>query len=309
MKQRHSRDGKSILVTGGNGWLGGSVIARLDNDLVTSATRHESPPEDHNGVRQMCIRSDGSVNPSALEGYGAIINCAGNIKGDKALIDQANITYPVTLARAAKAAGVRRFVQLSTFSVYGQVTSINSSTPERPQSDYGFSKLEADRRLSELQDDQFSVMSLRVPFLFSRENPAHLGKLIALMRHIPVFPLPQRMVERSMLSYPDAAYLLEKAVFHSRNGIVCAADKELFSIRKLNNMMQKEEGKATRLAVAPDMLFSWLYKLAPSASASLFSSSILNADCNWAANFELPNGLNNEILHILRNSDKRKRRS
>jgi nucleoside-diphosphate-sugar epimerase len=82
---------------------------------------------------------------------------------DPSLTHEINVEATVRLARLAREAGIKRFVNSSSCSVYGDAVEpwVDESTPPRPVTAYGQSKLEAERRLTELSDDDFCVTSLR----------------------------------------------------------------------------------------------------------------------------------------------------
>lgn len=103
-----------------------------------------------------------------LEGFDAVINLAA-ISNDpmgaefEAATHQINLDASTTLAEMAKEAGVKRFVFASSCSVYGCA----SSTPRRegdeldPLTTYAKLKVEHERALEELADNEFIVSAFR----------------------------------------------------------------------------------------------------------------------------------------------------
>lgn len=95
-----------VLVTGGNGNLGGLVVARLRaaGREVRVLSRH--PAADADGVQQ--LRGDLSTGDgvsAALTGAQTVVHCAGGAKGDG---EKARV-----LVAAARRAGVRHLVFIS----------------------------------------------------------------------------------------------------------------------------------------------------------------------------------------------------
>jgi UDP-glucose 4-epimerase len=171
-----------VLVTGANGRLGQAVLRMLGHNAIPAMRR---PIAAKDGL---LIEADGSVEREALRGFSAIINCAGRTQGASADINQANVTYPLGLAQIARSAGVRRFVHVSSFSVFGRAECIDTITPIAPRTAYGRSKVAAEHALRTLVADDFEVVSLRLPFMFSAQHPALLGRLISILLRSRVLP-------------------------------------------------------------------------------------------------------------------------
>lgn len=103
-----------------------------------------------------------------LRGFDAVIHLAalsndplGNINPE--ITYDVNHRAVVTLAAAAKAAGVERFVFASSCSLYGAGGSglLDEESPMAPVTPYGESKVYAERDLSAMADDDFSPVYLR----------------------------------------------------------------------------------------------------------------------------------------------------
>lgn len=74
-----------------------------------------------------------------------------------------NAALPAFLAFTAKSAGVKRFIYASTCSVYGYTVNklYDEQAPATCAYPYGISKLQGERGVHQMQDDAFSVISLR----------------------------------------------------------------------------------------------------------------------------------------------------
>jgi nucleoside-diphosphate-sugar epimerase len=126
----------------------------------------------------------------AVRGVDAVVHCAAFFRG--ATAEQAhavNDLGPRLLARAARAAAVRRFIFTSTGLVYGP----NGGRPAReddpcaPIDAYPASKLAAERFL--LAMEGLDVRVLRLPFVYGDGDP-HIEEAVPMMRG---FPPAQRM--------------------------------------------------------------------------------------------------------------------
>ncbi|WP_235608598.1 NAD-dependent epimerase/dehydratase family protein, partial [Frankia casuarinae] len=138
-------------------------VVGLDSGLFSGCTL--GPDPDFVPALKLDIRD---VRPSQLEGYDAVVHLAG-ISNDPLGDLNPAVTYDINargtllVGRAAKAAGVPRFVFSSSCSLYGAHgdAPIDESAEFHPVTPYGESKVIAERELAELADDDFSPVFLR----------------------------------------------------------------------------------------------------------------------------------------------------
>jgi nucleoside-diphosphate-sugar epimerase len=163
-----------VLVTGHHGYIGsvlapflreaGHEVHGLDAYLYGGCDfgrdrRYE--PERAADVRD--------VTAAALVGYDAVVHLAalsndpiGDLNPDWTYA--INLEGTVTLARAAREAGVARFLFASSCSTYGASGTddvLDEDGPQRPLTPYAESKVRAEERLSDLADSHFSPVYLR----------------------------------------------------------------------------------------------------------------------------------------------------
>ena len=163
-----------VLVTGDRGYIGtvlvpflraaGHEVHGLDLglyegcDLGPAAEGTSEPPG--RDMRQAV--------PADLAGYDAVL-CLAALSNDPVGDLNPDATYSVnlegtlTLAKAAKAAGVERFLFSSSCSLYGAAGSdgVGEDAEMFPVTPYGQSKVDAERDLALLADDNFSPVYLR----------------------------------------------------------------------------------------------------------------------------------------------------
>ena len=172
-----------ILVTGGAGYLGSTVVPLLleHDHRVTVVDRFYfgrdslAPAVGAHGDRLTLVQGDVRTLASAsLAGVDAVVDLAGisndpSCEIDPELTKQVNMAGAIHLAHVAHAAGVRRFVFASSCSVYGhgQSRALAEDSPLYPVSLYAQCKAEAETRLFELgQALGLEVTALRFATLF-----------------------------------------------------------------------------------------------------------------------------------------------
>ena len=163
-----------VLVTGHDGYIGSVLTPYLEDRgwHVTGLDSYyfEGCELDAPHAPSAVIRKDlRNVTAQDLEGFDAIVHLAA-LSNDPLGNLNPNSTYDVnaqatlSLARAAKAAGVTRFAFASSCSIYGAASPddvLDESASFNPVTPYGESKVIAERGLAELADDTFSPIYLR----------------------------------------------------------------------------------------------------------------------------------------------------
>jgi nucleoside-diphosphate-sugar epimerase len=163
-----------ILVTGYHGYIG-TILSRLlraSGHKVIGADIHlyeRCTFGDEQGLAIEVLHKDiRDLDPHDLSGCDAVVHLAGLCNdplGD--LLPETTIGLnhraTVRLAEVARSAGVERFVFSSSCSVYGAAGEdwVDESSAANPVTPYGRSKLEAERDLLRLADDDFSPVFLR----------------------------------------------------------------------------------------------------------------------------------------------------
>jgi len=163
-----------ILVTGTEGYLG-SVLAPVlmeeGHDVVGVDTGYYKVGWLYNGTArtpQTLNRDIRHLSVEDLEGVEAVVHMA-ELSNDPLGQLAPTITYDINhhgsvhLANLAKAAGVSRFVYMSSCSVYGVATEgdVTESSPTNPQTAYAECKTFVERDVTALAGDGFSPTFMR----------------------------------------------------------------------------------------------------------------------------------------------------
>jgi nucleoside-diphosphate-sugar epimerase len=162
-----------ILVTGHNGYIGcslvplltaaGHKVAGLDIFLFADCTL--GADVDDIPSQRLDIRD---VEPAQLVGFDVVVHLAG-ISNDPLSSIRPETIYDINhrgavrVARAAKEAGICRFIFASSCSLYGARGDepIDEHAEFNPITPYGRSKALAERDIAMLADDSFSPTFLR----------------------------------------------------------------------------------------------------------------------------------------------------
>ncbi len=167
----------NILVTGTEGYIGarlapllaatGHSVTGLDTGFYRDGTLYldpiglpVAPPTIYKDLR--------TVTPRDFEGFDAVVHLA-ELSNDPLGQNRPEITYKINhegsvrIAKAAREAGVRRFVYASSCSVYGVGSGefLDETSPTNPQTAYAKCKVMVERDLQTLADADFCVTFLR----------------------------------------------------------------------------------------------------------------------------------------------------
>ncbi len=148
-------------VVGASGFVGSAVVHRLrlteTDHVLVSAPRLRTPARSIAGLCDALERSESVIDQvfQQLRGCAVIINAAGLAEPDGSSSDElfgANALLPAVIGRAARRAGARRYVHISSQSVQGDLPVLTEDAGVNPFSPYSLSKGLGEQLL--LKDDQ-----------------------------------------------------------------------------------------------------------------------------------------------------------
>ena len=163
-----------ILVTGTEGYLGSllpPLLIERGHEVIGVDTGYYKVGWLYNGteITAKTLNKDiRHITPEDLQGVDAIVHMA-ELSNDPTGQLAPHITYEINhkgsvrLAKLAKEAGVRRFVYMSSCSVYGVATEgdVTEESPVNPQTAYAECKTLVERDVKPLADDDFSPTFMR----------------------------------------------------------------------------------------------------------------------------------------------------
>ena len=201
--------------------------------------------------------------PEMFNGIDAIFCVAGiaHIKEtaeNRHLYFDVNRDLVIKIAKAAKAAGVKQFILLSSMSVYGlEVGRITKDMEPKPVTAYGQSKLEADEEIKKLDDENFIFTCLRPPMVYGKKCTGNYQTLRKLALKSPVFP--QVNNTRSMIYICNLCEFVKECIEFERRGIFFPQNAEYTNTSEMVKQIAEEHGKKIRLTKA----FNWAIKIVP----------------------------------------------
>ncbi|WDZ75965.1 NAD(P)-dependent oxidoreductase [Ensifer adhaerens] len=180
-----------VLVSGGAGFVGRFIVEHLMQNGHEVIVGGRTPPPTgcfSRPVDFVPLFLDPDLNQSAAfddaEGFvhTAFEHVEGKYRGgegdDPDGFRRANIDGTVRLFEAARTAGVKRCVFLSSRAVYGSrlVGTVDETTPTAPDTLYGDVKAIAENRLRALATENFIPASLRVTGVYGAAGPGRQHK-------------------------------------------------------------------------------------------------------------------------------------
>ena len=159
---------KKIFIAGGAGYIGTRFCNEFANIYDITVHDHfwfgdkitSNVTKVHVDIRD--------ITPSQLEGYDAVL-FLGGLSNDPMAMYRPDLNFiensaiPTYLAFIAKEAGISRFICASSCSVYGHTKNktLIESSKVKPSYAYGISKLQCERGISILEDDNFKPILFR----------------------------------------------------------------------------------------------------------------------------------------------------
>jgi nucleoside-diphosphate-sugar epimerase len=200
----------------------------------------------------------------ALSGASVVVHTAARAhvlnevsKDPLALFRKVNVEGSLNLAKQALAAGVRRFIFISSVGVNGNQTfgqPFTSDDLPNPREPYAVSKLEAELALRELlSGSSTELVIVRPPLIYGPNAPGNFQRLLRAVSGGWPLPLGSIKNRRSFLGLENLIDLLLTCCHHpaAANQIFMVSDGEDLSIAELLERLTVALGIPNRLWPAP----------------------------------------------------------
>jgi len=201
---------------------------------------------------------------AALEGVDAVIHSAGIAHGMSGVPEDdyraLNTEATIELARAARRAGAKRFVFLSSIRAQCGPTAAGVQTEAMepmPTDAYGKSKLAAERGLAELDLDW---VALRAVLVYGPGVKANMARLAALARSPWPLPVAGLAARRSLLALDNLAAAIDTVLAAPaplRRAFI-AADPQALTIAEMIAAMREGLGRRPGVFPLPAALLQWM---------------------------------------------------
>ncbi len=241
---------KKVLIAGANSYIGESFksfLMRYQNEYTVSE-----------------IATKGLIpTASMFKGFDVIFCVVGiahikeNFK-NRQLYFEVNRDLVVSIAKAAKEAGVEQFILLSSMSVYGlKVGHIRKNTKPHPVTAYGEAKLQADEEIKKLESDDFKFVCLRAPMVYGHNCRGNYQALRKFALRSPIFPDYEN--KRSMIYIGNLCEFVKVCIDSERQGLFFPQNAEYTNTSRMVELIAREHGKKIKLT----RVFNWILKAIP----------------------------------------------
>jgi len=177
---------KNILITGHLGYLGSELASFLSKNSDINIIGYDNCLY-KKIVKDIECRDFREINFSKLGEIDVVIHLAGissnydppeDVYYDMAM--RVNYIEAINLAKKAKEAGVKKFIFASSASLYGESSTnyVNEESALNPLTAYAKSKVNAEKELLFMSDDNFSPIILRMVTLFGLSSRMRFDVLV-----------------------------------------------------------------------------------------------------------------------------------
>jgi len=262
----------TTLVTGASGFVG--------SHLMEEMTRRGLPVRGVTRGTVQGLMTVPSYGPemnwsNCFEGVDTVVHLAARVhvmretaSDPLSLFREANVTATVNLARQAAAAGIRRFVFVSSIKVNGERTEpgkpFTAADPPNPQDPYGISKAEAEVALMELgRETGMEITIIRPPLVY---GPGVRGNFRSLMKWAAsgmpsIFATVQN--KRSFVHVENLCDLLITVLHHPKaaNQVLLVSDGHDLSTHELIEKLAMAAGRQLKSIPVPSAFLRYIGQL------------------------------------------------
>lgn len=274
-----------VLITGSNGFIGQALASSLQSIASEHSTKsialvktYRQLPESSAG-KIADYFAVGDINAQtqwqdALAGVDVVVHLAARVHvmqetnaDPLAAFREVNTQGTVNLARQAVAAGVKRFIYLSSIKVNGEYTTDQPFCAEdkpAPQDPYAISKFEAEQQLLKLGEQTgLEIVIIRPTLVYGAGVKGNFRRLIQLVDKS--FPLPFADIKnaRSLVNIQNLCSLIQTCLTHPKAAgeVFLVSDGWDVSTSELFAYIAEALGKKSHLFYLPASLIYFFTRL------------------------------------------------
>jgi nucleoside-diphosphate-sugar epimerase len=284
--------GSRVLVTGAHGFVASELIETLlaQGRLVNASLRQR--PVGGNGPPGLTVHYGLPLRAetdwsTALQGVDTVVHCAARVHVMRETAPDplrehraVNRDGTVQLARQAAAAGVRRFVFISTIGVHGAETTsqpFRADDAPQPHSPYALAKWEAEQALMAMSSPTgLSVSVVRPPMVYGPGAPGNFATLARAVQSGWPLPLGAVHNSRAFVAVQNLVSLLIVCIDHPAAGgqTFLASDDEDISTTDLLRRIAAAQDRPARLLPVPS---GWLRAALQHLGKHILAQSLLGS--------------------------------
>ena len=229
---------KRLLITGGAGFIGRNLIERLAKkyELVCIIKDRSYKRDDVKIINGNIV--DSSSVKSAMAGIDAVVHLAAILDSSDENIEKVNVDATQLLVDAAKNAGVRKFVFISTENVFYDFDDAYSAT----------------KRLAEkiVKRAFKNYLILRPTVVYGRYDKRYVGGLVEIAKRYKVLPIPgdgKRLFQPVYVD--DIIKCIENGLKYDVKGEYVVAGPSKISYNDFTHMLLEQLGIKVKILYIP----------------------------------------------------------
>lgn len=311
-----------LLLTGATGFVGSELLKKLVENQYAPLIVTRDPPSIEASSNTVYVRSiDADTDwGDSLTGCNLVIHCAArvHVMNDQSSdpleeFRKVNVAGTLRLARESAAAGVKRFIFLSSIKVNGEASQpgspYSSDDQEAPLDPYGISKFEAEQGVQKIAlETGMEVVIIRPVLVYGPGVKANFYTMMNWLDKGVPLPLGAINNKRSLVALDNLVDLILTCIDHpaAANQTFLVSDGEDLSTTELLRRMGSSLGRPARLLPVP----SWLLE---AGAAMLRKRSFSDRLCgslqvdisktrqllNWSPPVSVDEALSKTAIHFL----------
>lgn len=230
---------KRVLITGANSYIGMSFEKWM-------AKMHPGEFE----IDTVDMVGDG-WREKDFAGYDVVFHVAGiahqkESKKNAELYYQVNRDLAIETAKKSKEQGIEQFILMSSMSVYGKDEGIiKKEDIPSPKSHYGRSKLQADKAIEEMGNEEFKIAILRPPMVYGEGCKGNYRLLSKFAIKSPICPDYRNC--RSMIYIYNLCNYIYEIIVKEESGIFFPQDNNYMCTADLIKKIANKNGKKIKM--------------------------------------------------------------